>query len=36
MLILRLALRNILRNKRRTSLTCLLLVSALVIMILMD
>lgn len=36
MLILRLALRNILRNKRRTSLTCLLLTSALVIMILMD
>ena len=36
MLILKLAFRNLLRNTRRTALTCLLLTSALVIMILMD
>ena len=36
MLIFKLAFRNLLRNTRRTALTCLLLTSALVIMILMD
>ena len=36
MLLIQLAIRNLFRNGRRTFLTCLLITSSLVVMILMD